>query len=221
MKLDTNQVCLSGTLCELPVYSHESHNRNYYSLFIQSPRLSGLADTIRLLIPEYMLAQCPGLGQPLRVEGSLRSYNNKSAQGSRLIVAALVRTLSPGMEAPENKVFLTGTLCKQPIYRRTPLGREICDMIVAVNRSFGRADYLPCITWGANARLADAFTVGDRISLEGRMQSRQYIKMIDDREVCKTAFEISVNQLQIMTQEDKIEPHISSDCGKNTIGQDL
>ena len=221
MKLDVNQVCLSGTLCERPVYSHETHGRNYYSLFIESPRLSGLTDKIRLLIPESLLPQSPNLGNPLRVEGGLRSYNNKSTQGSRLIVATLARTLSSGVQRPENNVTLTGTLCKQPVYRKTPLGREICDMILAVNRAFGRADYLPCIAWGANARLAGDFTVGDRIALEGRMQSRQYIKVINDREIAKTAFEISINKLQILTSEDKFESHISYDYGKDTIEQDL
>ena len=198
MQTCINRVYLRGRVAVEPVFSHESHGVDYYGFFLAVSRLSGAEDLIRVLVSEPLLAALPcPVGQPVAVEGSLRSFNNKSNVGSRLIITVLAKELCEGYEPDENQVGLSGTLCKPPIYRRTPLGREICDLILAVNRSYGRADYLPCIVWGAGARRCAACGVGDKLTLEGRMQSREYIKLADDIQVRKTAFEVSAGQVVV------------------------
>jgi len=196
MQNSLNQVYLRGRVAGNPAFSHESHGIETYSFFLAIKRLSGAEDMIRVLASGALLEAKPCRdGQPIEVEGSLRSFNNKSNVGSRLIITVLAREIGEGDEPDENQVSLSGTLCKPPIYRKTPLGREICDLILAVNRSYGRADYLPCIAWGAGARRCAACNVGDLLTLEGRIQSREYIKLVDNAQVRKTAFEVSVSQV--------------------------
>ena len=134
-------------------------------------------------------------GSPLTVRGEVRTFNNRSGVGSRLVVSVFARTLAQDEGEDENRLELSGTLCKPPILRATPLGRTICDMILAVNRRYGRADYLPCIAWGSLAYRCGAMEVGDRLSLEGRLQSRTYTKEIDGQPQKRTAFEVSVMSL--------------------------
>ena len=135
-------------------------------------------------------------GQWIEAEGEVRSYNNRSGQGSKLVITVLVRSARPApMEEGENRLALAGALCRKPVVRRTPLGREICDLLLAVNRPYGRADYLPCIAWGSLAAHCGGLDVGDALRLEGRLQSRQYHKLIDGEQVERTAFEISVMNL--------------------------
>ena len=131
--------------------------------------------------------------------GQLRSFNNRSGRGARLVLSVYVRQLCFSEEEDRNRVLLCGTLCKPPKFRRTPLGREICDLMLAVNRAYARSDYLPCICWGRQARQAEQWQVGDRVRLEGRLQSRSYVKLTEEGPVEKTAYEVSVGQLR---QED-------------------
>ncbi|MFB0920809.1 MAG: single-stranded DNA-binding protein, partial [Oscillospiraceae bacterium] len=131
----------------------------------------------------------------LRVTGELRSYNNKSGVGNRLLIFVYANELEFCDGEPENLISLRGTVCKQPSLRMTPLGREICDILLAVNRPFGRSDYLPCISWGQNAREASLWNVGDTIELEGRIQSRSYIKSADSGQVKKVAYEVSASSV--------------------------
>jgi len=127
----------------------------------------------------------------------LRSYNRKTENGNRLIVSAFVRELELCPENTfENALQLTGTICKTPCYRKTPLGREICDIMLATNRRYGRSDYLPLVIWGRNARVAETLETGDIITINGRIQSREYIKLIDGEEVTRTAYEVSVSSLE-------------------------
>ena len=128
--------------------------------------------------------------------GEVRSFNSRRGTGARLVITVLARELSVCEEEDDNRVFLTGTLCKAPVLRSTPMGREICDLMLAVNRRYGRSDYLPCICWGLSAREAARWEVGARVELEGRLQSRRYIKMTESGPVEKTAFEISALRLQ-------------------------
>ncbi len=198
MQTAQNLAYIRGHVAERPAFSHESHGIRYHVFVLATKRLSGAEDFIRVVAAEDLFFAYPcHEGQRIVVDGSLRSFNNKSNVGSRLVITVLAREISEGYEPDDNRVQLSGALCKAPIYRKTPLGREICDLILAVNRPYGRADYLPCIVWGAGARQCAGCGVGDRLTLEGRIQSRQYIKMVDGTPIHKTAYEVSVGQVTL------------------------
>jgi primosomal replication protein N len=145
-----------------------------------------------------LLAQCPvHEGNRVRVNGEVRSFNNKSGQGSRLVITVYARAICLSEEEHSNRLWMGGVLCKQPVYRRTPLGREICDLMLAVNRRYGRADYLPCIAWGSLAQQCASLSVGDGVRLEGRLQSRCYTKVVDGGEEQRVAFEVSIMEMEL------------------------
>ena len=188
-----NRIVLHGRVCQAPVPSHTNHGESYLKFPLAVCRLSGAEDRVNVVASAALLERCPLTeGEELSVEGEVRSFNNRSGVGSRLVISVYARQMhrEPGEE--ENRLRLTGTLCKVPVYRRTPLGRDICDLMLAVNRHYGRSDYLPCITWGARACETALWDVGTRVSLEGRLQSRSYIKVLDTGAVERTAFEVSV-----------------------------
>lgn len=195
--MEENRILLRGQLEQAPVFSHESHGKRFFRQPIAVPRLSGAVDTLNLLLPEALSALLPA-GERGEVTGTVRSFNNRSGVGSKLVITVLVHTLSPSSGPPENRLALSGALCKPPVLRRTPLGREICDLMLAVPRRYGRSDYLPCIAWGATAVRAAGLAVGDRVALEGRLQSRTYTKLEEDRQVAKVAFEVSVSSLEAL-----------------------
>ena len=188
-----NTVLLVGTAAGEAVFSHASRERRFYTLPLAVRRLSGTEDRLNLLLDEGFLRErtvFPGLR--LGVKGELRSFNNRSGQGSRLVLSVFARELwdAPGEDV--NEVFLTGSLCKAPNLRRTPMGREICDLLLAVNRRYGRADYLPCIAWGRAAEEAGGWAVGQSLSLRGRLQSRKYTKLLPEGSQERVAYEVSV-----------------------------
>ena len=159
-------------------------------------RLSGTEDHLNVIASEEQLFRlAPEPGERLTVRGEVRTFNNRSGVGRRLIVSVFAREVSREEGADENCLELSGTLCKPPCLRSTPLGRTICDMILAVNRRYGRADYLPCIAWGSLAHRCGELTVGDQVSLSGRLQSRVYTKSVEGRTEERTAFEVSVMTL--------------------------
>ena len=191
-----NRALLRGTAAADPVWSHETHGVVYELFPLEVLRLSGSADRINIIAPRTLLERCPvRAGMPLEVEGEVRSFNNKSGRGSRLVITLHARSLRPGNGPDENRLVLAGVLCKPPVLRRTPLGREICDLMLAVNRRYGRADYLPCIAWGALAQRCGGLSVGDCVELEGRLQSRLYQKVVGGVTQERTAFEVSVTTL--------------------------
>lgn len=196
-KLEENHILLRGRLDQVPVFSHESHGKRFFRQAIAVPRLSGAVDTLNLLLPGELSSTLPA-GEDAEVTGAVRSFNNRSGTGSKLVITVLVHTLLPASGPPENLLTLSGVLCKPPVFRRTPLGREICDLMLAVPRRYGRSDYLPCIAWGATAARAAGLAVGDRVALEGRLQSRTYTKLENDRQVSKVAFEVSVSSLEVL-----------------------
>ena len=177
-----NDVLLEGIPVGAPEPSHENHGQLFYRQILEVPRLSGTADRLPLLKE----------GTSLRVEGQLRSFNNRSGPGRRLVLTVYARSLQPGLGEPVNRILLAGTLCKPPIYRRTPLGRSISDLILAVPRSYGRADYLPVIAWGQVASQVCTLEAGAPLSLEGRVQSRSYIKVEGGAAQQRTAYEVSI-----------------------------
>ena len=188
-----NFVELCGSIADKPKFSHTGGCDNYYSFALDIERLSGFVDTINIIAREDMLEQLEiDNCSHLSVTGELRSYNNKHGEGSRLVISVLAKQLLFTDEDDKNTVCLTGALCKRPNFRKTPMGRQICDLMLAVNRKYGRSDYLPCITWGRLAESTAEMAVGDTLSLEGRIQSRKYIKVVNGILTERTAYEVSV-----------------------------
>ena len=193
-----NRALLRGTAAGSPVFSHENHGVAYDLFPLSVQRLSGAADRLNVVLPRSLLTACPVYeGLPLEVQGEVRSFNNRSGSGSRLVITVLARELAPTAEKPANHLALAGALCKPPILRRTPLGREICDLMLAVNRQYNKSDYIPAIAWGRNAVYAATLAVGEKIFAEGRLQSREYRKYSDDgiAEI-RTAYEVSIGRLE-------------------------
>lgn len=197
-----NYAMLRGIPVQAPQFSHESRGERFFQFPLEVCRLSGVADTINILAREELVAALEPNGcEKLCVSGEIRSFNNKSGIGPRLIITVFAKELWFDDGEDENIIELTGAICKQPNLRVTPMGREICDLMLAVNRRYGRSDYLPCIAWGAKAHEACLWSVGDMISLSGRIQSRKYTKTIDGNLVEKTAFEVSVIDISRQTPE--------------------
>ena len=191
-----NKILLRGRLSAPPAPSHVNHGVEYFLLPLSARRPSGAEDHLNVIAAKEQLS---GLslkeGSPLTVRGEVRTFNNRSGVGSRLVVSVFARELTQEEGEDENVLALSGVLCKPPALRATPLGRTICDMILAINRRYGRADYLPCIAWGSLAYHCGSMKVGDRLALEGRLQSRVYTKEIDGQMQERTAFEVSVMSL--------------------------
>lgn len=192
-----NNVELCGILADAPFFSHGSRGERFYQFPLETIRLSGAADRVNIVVREELLQSLEATPmEKIRVTGEVRSFNNRSGEGNRLIITVFARNISLSDEPDHNRVTLTGTLCKKPTLRSTPMGREICDMMLAVNRRYGRSDYLPCIAWGLRARECARWDVGTRVAVEGRLQSRNYIKTIDGIPVEKTAFEVSITNAE-------------------------
>lgn len=198
----TNTITLIGCPYGRAEYSHSNHGRHFFSFYLQVERLSGAVDTLPILIPESLLASTELTeADALRITGQIRSYNNRSAVGRRLIISVLADSLELCNEAHENEVHLQGVICKEPCYRKTPLGREICDIMLAVNRPYHKADYLPCILWGRTAQEIAACHTRDCIRICGRLQSRIYTKLTETGAEERTAYEISALTADILQQE--------------------
>ena len=187
-----NRARLCGTVMTDPAVSHANHGEEFCRFFLSVQRLSGQADLLPVVVSRRTLTENPvQVGDTVTVQGQLRSFNNKSGVGARLVIDLFARSVTAGGEYC-NHIVLSGTVCKAPTLRRTPLGREICDVILAVNRRYGRADYLPCIAWGAIARETAALTVGSPMALVGRLQSRTYSKALEGGCEERIAYEVSV-----------------------------
>jgi primosomal replication protein N len=197
-----NQGRLVGTVEKAPEFSHENHGEDYFRLTLGVPRLSGVVDTLPVMVGRTLLESCPAtLGDRVEVVGEVRSHNNRTGQGNRLQIFLFAHHLALTEDSPRNEITLSGSLCRTPVYRRTPMGREICDLLLAVNRRYGQSDYLPCIAWGSLARQCREKDVGERLAFRGRLQSRNYRKLVDGVEEEKTAFEVSMME---MLHDDEI-----------------
>ena len=197
-----NRVVLRGTVAGEAAFSHRVHGIDFYRFPLSVPRLSGREDVVNILLSPGE-DPLPGLGEYVEVTGQVRSFNNRSGVGNRLIITVLARSVTPAEGEPCNQVVLTGTLCKDPVLRRTPLGRDICDLLLAVNRKYRRADYLPCIAWGSLALESAQLQTGDSLRLEGRLQSRTYLKTIGEHTQERTAFEVSVSALEPLNEDEE------------------
>jgi primosomal replication protein N len=195
--IGTNIVKLCGRAGSAAVFSHRTHDKGFWVLPLEIGRHSGVSDAIMVMIAEDKLRMCSAAaGAQVCVSGQLRSFNNRTDNGSRLILTVFAVEIENTDGEDENSVLLEGVLCKPPIYRKTPLGREICDLMLAVGRKYGRADYLPCIAWGATARACSEYMPGTRLKLEGRLQSRKYMKLSDGAYTEKTAYEVSASTVE-------------------------
>jgi hypothetical protein len=192
MEHTVNQITVRGSLVSLPVFSHENHGRRFFRFYLDVPRLSGAVDTLPVIAQDTQLEQLDlSGGEMLTVTGQIRSHNSRVSGKRHLLIFIFATQLLAEDGDPINDVILEGPLCREPTYRRTPLGREICDVMLAVPRAFRRADYLPCILWGSTALEVSACNVRDVIRIEGRLQSRVYTKITEDGPVQRTAYEIS------------------------------
>ena len=202
--LENNQVSIVGEIISDFQYSHEVYGEGFYMVEVAVSRLSNFSDYIPLMISERLIDTSQSyIGQKVYVTGQFRSYNRHEELKNRLVLSVFVREIEFIEEETEemksNQILLDGYICKDPIYRKTPLGREIADLLVAVNRSYGKSDYIPCICWGRNARLTARIEVGVHVQIWGRIQSREYVKRLNEDEVEKrTAYEVSVSKIEYM-----------------------
>jgi len=204
MENPNNRMTACGRLESAPELSHEVMNEPFYTGTLLVKRLSGTVDRLPVTLPGKLIAETHiPLDSLILLTGQVRSYNKVVEGSGRLMVTLFVQNITPTSENETlNRVELTGALCKPPVYRSTPFGREICDMMLAVNRAFGKSDYIPCIAWGRNAQYASRFKVGDKLHLSGRLQSREYQKLMENGEyIVRNAFEVSAFTLDAEERE--------------------
>ena len=199
---ENNKVTLTGRIEEDPVFSHDFYGENFYTFKLITDRLSETSDRIPVILSEkFLYTNDLSAGNTVEVTGQFRSYNNYTDIGNRLVLSVFARNITP-VSSPEeaenpNAIQLTGYICKEPVYRTTPFGREITDLLIAVNRAYNKSDYIPCIAWGLNAKYASVLSVGEKLRLTGRIQSREYKKKYDDETIeTKTAYEVSISRLE-------------------------
>ena len=204
--LQNNSVTISGMVTGEPVYSHEIYGEKFYEVTLSVKRLSGMDDFLPISVSEHLLSDVFHQGQMVTVAGQFRSYNKTIGDKSKLMLTVFARDVMPFDESINpNTLELTGYICKPPIYRTTPFNREICDVLIAVNRQYNKSDYIPCIVWGRNARFAGGLAVGEHINVVGRVQSRNYQKKLpDDTVVTKTAYEVSVSKISVISDDEAL-----------------
>ena len=201
---ENNTVEVAGEVVTEPEYSHETFGEQFYIFSISVKRLSGMLDTIPVTISERAINISEiRVGKRFKIYGQFRSFNKHMENEHRLILSVFARDIMElddnQLDVNENYIFLDGYICKEPLYRKTPLGREIADLLVAVNRSYGKSDYIPCISWGRNARYASGLDVGTHIKICGRIQSREYTKRISETESeQRMAYEVSVSGIELV-----------------------
>ena len=204
--IENNQVVIMGEIVSDFVFSHEIFGEGFYMVDVNVPRLSESSDIIPLMVSERLSnVEEDYKGLNIMVQGQFRSYNRHEERKNRLVLSVFAREIEFVDETPEssktNQIYLDGYICKEPIYRKTPLGREIADLLLAVNRPYGKSDYIPCICWGRNARFASNFSVGTRCEIWGRIQSREYMKRLSEEDAEKRiAYEVSVSKLELMEE---------------------
>jgi len=200
-KLNNNAEMI-GVLGAKPEFSHVSRGEEYSKFPLEIERLSGAVDVVNVLVRKSVISELETEAtERICVKGEIRSFNNKTGIGNKLIISVFAQDIYFTDEMDKNLVELTGVICKEPNFRKTPMGREICDLMLAVGRKYGKSDYLPCIVWGRLAQDASEWSVGTEVNLTGRLQSRKYIKNDNEKSVEKTAYEISVVELSKSEQK--------------------
>lgn len=201
-----NKIYLEGKVASELEFSHEMYGEGFYSFNIEVMRLSDSVDILNITVSERLLNELDlSIGKEVIVEGQLRSYNKFMDGSNKLILTVFARNIEPCIEKSKNpnEIYLDGFICKEPVYRTTPFGREIADVLLAVNRAYNKSDYIPTIAWGRNSRFCQTLSVGDNIKVWGRLQSREYQKKISETEVIKkVAYEVSISKMEKVTKED-------------------
>ena len=205
-EITNNKVKLTGTVVSEPEFSYEVYGEQFFNLFLEVKRISGVADIVPLTISERLFnLEDKCTGTVVRVSGQFRSFNKHEENKNRLVLSVFVREIERVVNDydEENENEIDGFVCKDPVNRKTPLGREIADILFAVNRSYGKSDYIPCIVWGRNAVYTSGLPVGTHLKLTGRIQSRGYVKMYEDgTEEQRTAYEVSVSKINVLEEEN-------------------
>jgi Single-stranded DNA-binding protein len=201
-----NKIYLEGKVTSGLEFSHEMYGEGFYTFDLDVMRLSDSVDTLNITVSERLLNDIKlEVGIDVIVEGQLRSYNKFIDGSNKLILTVFARNIEPCLERSKNpnEIFLDGYICKEPIYRTTPFGREIADVLLAVNRAYNKSDYIPTIAWGRNSRFCQSLSVGDNIKVWGRLQSREYQKKVSENEVVKkVAYEVSISKMERAHKEE-------------------
>ncbi|WHH59018.1 single-stranded DNA-binding protein [Petroclostridium sp. X23] len=209
--LDNNLVEIIGEVDSELIFNHKVYGEGFYNFTLKVSRLSDVADYIPITVSERLLEDMNlRIGDQIEVAGQFRSYNNYNNEGNKLILTVFAKDINQLQDDKKvknpNSIFLNGYICKHPIYRTTPFGREICDILLAVNRAYNKSDYIPCIAWGRNARYSGILKVGENIKVWGRIQSREYQKKINDEDtVSKVAYEVSISKMEIANSDGSFE----------------
>ncbi|ADL51721.1 single-stranded DNA-binding protein [Clostridium cellulovorans] len=216
-----NKLYLEGTITSELVYSHVMYGEGFYTFMLDVPRLSDAKDALAVTVSERLLTGLDlSIGNDITVEGQLRSYNKFIDGSNRLVLTVFARKIEPCLEKSKNPniIYLDGFICKRPVYRTTPFGREIADMLLAVNRAYNKSDYIPTIAWGRNSRFCQSLEVGDNIRVWGRIQSREYQKKVSDEEVIKkVAYEVSISKMERVTATGTDQEQIEKSDDDNLI----
>lgn len=208
---ENNKVTLSGEIVSNFEFNHKVYGEGFYTTMLANERLSGQKDIIPIMVSDRLVdVKTDWIGINVDISGQLRSYNKHEGNKNHLIISVFATGFGVHIEEfdgefkSENHIFLDGYICKPPIYKKTPLGREITDILLAVNRQYGKSDYMPCIAWGRNARFASGLEVGTRLQIDGRIQSREYQKRISDDEYkTRVAYEVSVSKLETVEETEE------------------
>ncbi|MDD7794019.1 single-stranded DNA-binding protein [Clostridium sp. 'White wine YQ'] len=217
-----NKIYLEGKVLSKLEFSHEMYGEGFYSFNMEVQRLSDSVDVLSITVSERLLTEIElEIGMDIIVEGQLRSYNKFVDGSNRLILTVFARNIIPCLERSKNpnEIFLDGYVCKEPVYRTTPFGREIADLLLAVNRAYNKSDYIPTIAWGRNSRFCQTLEVGDNIRIWGRLQSREYQKKVGENQVIKkVAYEVSISKMEKVQKEDEscLENEESQSLQENT-----
>ncbi len=213
--LENNNVSIAGKVVEECKFSHEVYGEGFYTFKISSERLSDNEDVLPITISERLIDKDSlKIGTFVEVLGQLRSYNNYSNKKNHLVLTIFAREIciiTSLEDKNPNQIFLNGYICKPPVYRKTPLGREIADMLVVVNRAYNKSDYIPCIAWGRNAKFSSGLQVGSNIKLWGRVQSRKYQKKIGEEVEERIAYEVSVSKIELVHTEDSAKEEVAAE----------
>lgn len=204
--IDNNKLKLSGKVVSVPEFQFEIYTESFFSFDLEVPRLSENYDVLKCLVSEKLLSGIE-IEKYISLDGQLRTYNQLEGKKRKLLIYAFARDINVisyeeflGIESP-NEIQLTGFICKEPIYRTTPFGREISDILIAVNRAHNKSDYIPCISWGRNAKFCNHIPVGKEVDVIGRLQSRNYVKKDGEIEINKIAYEISISKIDVKKEE--------------------
>jgi len=210
--MKNNKVFIAGEVVSQPKFSHQVYDENFFEFELKVTRLSDSYDVIPVTISEkLLLGNNIVIGSKICGNGQFRSYNKLEEGKSKLLLTVFIREITPYVESENpNYIEITGYVCKEPIFRTTPFKREISDVLLAVNRSYNKSDYLPCIAWGRNARFVKNFNIGDKVMVTGRIQSRDYQKKINDELITKTAYEVSLNKVELLKEEPIVDMMMTS-----------